>query len=198
MAQRDALTRISQAAAALDLVAGLAQAAAEHLWTAPELTDDDTLLIEQGRHPVSEALLEEAGRAFVPNDCVMGNDTRLWLLTGPNMAGKSTFLRQVATIILMAQIGSYVPARRARIGVVDKMFSRIGSADDLAAGRSTFMVEMLETAAILNQATERSFVILDEVGRGTSTRDGLAIAQACMEYLHDTSRCRTLFATHYH
>ncbi|MDT8266642.1 DNA mismatch repair protein MutS, partial [Roseomonas sp. DSM 102946] len=119
------------------------------------------------------------------NDCVMGGGNRLWLLTGPNMAGKSTFLRQVAIVVLLAQIGSFVPASHARVGIVDKLFSRIGASDDLAAGRSTFMVEMLETAAIMNQATDRSLVILDEVGRGTSTHDGLAIAQACMEYLHD-------------
>ncbi len=128
----------------------------------------------------------------------MGDSDRIWLLTGPNMAGKSTFLRQVALIVLMAQVGSFVPATQARIGVVDKLFSRIGTLDDLVAGRSTFMVEMLETSAILNQATDRSLVILDEVGRGTSTHDGLAIAQACLEYLHDVVRCRTLFATHYH
>jgi len=143
-------------------------------------------------------LLEAEGRAFVANDFQMDTTNRLWLLTGPNMAGKSTFLRQVAIITLMAQVGSFVPATRARVGVVDKMFSRIGASDDLAAGRSTFMVEMLETSAILNQATARSLVILDEVGRGTSTHDGLAIAQACMEFLHDTVKCRTLFATHFH
>ena len=198
LANRSALTRIAHAAAALDLVCGLAQAAAEGLWAEPELSDDAELHIEGGRHPVAEAILEAASRSFVPNDCHMGDGQRLWLLTGPNMAGKSTFLRQVALIVLMAQIGSFVPAQRARIGTVDKLFSRIGASDDLAAGRSTFMVEMLETAAILNQATARSLVILDEVGRGTSTHDGLSIAQACMEYLHDRVRCRTLFATHYH
>jgi DNA mismatch repair protein MutS len=146
---------------------------------------------------VAEPLLEARQRSFVPNDCRMGGASRLWLLTGPNMAGKSTFLRQVALIALMAQVGSFVPAERARIGIVDKVFSRIGASDDLAAGRSTFMVEMLETAAILNQATPRSLVILDEVGRGTSTHDGLAIAQAAMEHLHGIG-CRTLFSTHYH
>ena len=198
MAVREALTRIAQAAEALDLVSGLAQAAAEGLWSEPDLVDDTILDIEGGSHPVSAALLEAEGRAFVPNDCRMGDADRLWLLTGPNMAGKSTFLRQVAVIVLMAQVGSFVPARRARMGVVDKLFSRIGASDDLAAGHSTFMVEMLETAAILNQATGRSLVILDEVGRGTSTHDGLSIAQACMEHLHDVVGCRTLFATHYH
>jgi len=179
-------------------VAGLAQAAAEGHWSEPELAGDTGLDIEGGRHPVAEALLDAEGRAFVANDCRMGEADRIWLLTGPNMAGKSTFLKQVAVIVLMAQAGSFVPAARARIGVVDKMFSRVGASDDLAAGRSTFMVEMLETAAILNQATGRSLVILDEVGRGTSTHDGLAIAQACMEHLHDTVGCRTLFATHFH
>ncbi len=198
MASREALTRIAHAAAALDLVAGLAQAAAEGHWSEPELAGDTGLDIEGGRHPVAEALLEAEGRAFVANDCRMGEADRIWLLTGPNMAGKSTFLKQVAVIVLMAQVGSFVPAARARIGVVDKLFSRIGASDDLAAGRSTFMVEMLETAAILNQANGRSLVILDEVGRGTSTHDGLAVAQACMEYLHGVVRCRTLFATHFH
>ena len=198
MASREALTRIAHAAAALDLVAGLAQAAAEGHWSEPELAGDTGLDIEGGRHPVAEALLEAEGRAFVANDCRMDGIDRIWLLTGPNMAGKSTFLKQVATIVLMAQVGSFVPATRARIGVVDKLFSRIGASDDLAAGRSTFMVEMLETAAILSQATGRSLVILDEVGRGTSTHDGLSIAQACMEYLHDVVGCRTLFATHFH
>ena len=195
---REALTRIAHAAAALDLVAGLAQAAAEGLWTEPELVEDAVLDIEGGRHPMAERLLEAQGRSFIANDCRMGEGNRIWLLTGPNMAGKSTFLRQVALIVLMAQLGSFVPARHARIGVVDKLFSRIGASDDLAAGRSTFLIEMLETAAILNGATERSLVILDEVGRGTSTHDGLAIAQATMEHLHDVVGCRTLFATHFH
>ena len=198
MASREALTRIAHAAAALDLVAGFAQAAAEGHWSEPELNNGTDLDIEGGRHPVAEALLEAEGRAFVANDCRMDGAERIWLLTGPNMAGKSTFLKQIATVVLMAQVGSFVPATRARIGVVDKLFSRIGASDDLAAGRSTFMVEMLETAAILSQATERSLVILDEVGRGTSTHDGLSIAQACMEHLHDVVRCRTLFATHFH
>ena len=198
LSSREALTRIAHAAAALDLVCGLAQAAAEGHWLEPELADDTGLSIEGGRHSVAETLLEAEGRTFVANDCRMGETDRLWLLTGPNMAGKSTFLRQVALIALMAQVGSFVPAIHARLGIVDKMFSRIGASDDLAAGRSTFMVEMLETSAILNQATARSLVILDEVGRGTSTHDGLSIAQACMEYLHDVVGCRTLFATQFH
>jgi DNA mismatch repair protein MutS len=198
LASREALTRIAHAAAAVDLVCGLAQAAAEGMWSEPELADDTSLTIEGGRHPVAEALLEAEGRTFVANDCRMGETDRLWLLTGPNMAGKSTFLRQVAIIVLMAQVGSFVPVTRARLGIVDKMFGRIGASDDLAAGRSTFMVEMLETSAILNQATPHSLVILDEVGRGTSTHDGLSIAEACMEFLHDVIGCRTLFATHFH
>ena len=195
---RNALTRIAHAAAALDLVAGLAQAAAEGAWAKPELMDDTGLDIQGGRHPVAERILEEQGRSFVENDCRMLSGGQLWLMTGPNMAGKSTYLRQVAVIVLMAQVGSYVPAQHARIGVIDKLFSRIGASDDLASGRSTFLIEMQETAAILNGATKRSLVILDEVGRGTSTHDGLAIAQACMENLHDEIGCRALFATHYH
>lgn len=195
---REPLGRIAHAAAALDVVAGLAQAAAEGLWVQPQVVEDGRFDIQGARHPVAERLLEAQGRSFVDNDCVIGASNRVWLLTGPNMAGKSTFLRQVALIVLMAQVGSFVPARRATIGVVDKLFSRIGAADDLASGRSTFLVEMQETAAILHGATERSLVILDEVGRGTSTRDGVAIAQATMEHLHDVVRCRALFATHYH
>jgi DNA mismatch repair protein MutS len=197
LAARPEVARTCHAAAALDLACGLAQAAAEYLWCEPELDEGTGLGIEDGRHPVAEPLLEAQRRSFEANGCHMDEGSRLWLLTGPNMAGKSTFLRQVALIVLMAQIGSFVPARCARIGIIDKLFSRIGASDDLAAGRSTFMVEMLETAAILNQATSRSLVILDEVGRGTSTHDGLAIAQAAMEHLHDLG-CRTLFSTHYH
>jgi DNA mismatch repair protein MutS len=134
----------------------------------------------------------------VPNDCELGPDRRLWLLTGPNMAGKSTFLRQNALIAVLAQAGSFVPARKALIGIVDRLFSRVGAADDLARGRSTFMVEMVETAAILNQASERSLVILDEIGRGTATFDGLSIAWATLEHLHEVNKCRALFATHFH
>jgi len=152
-----------------------------------------------GRHPVVEAaLIRQGGAGFVPNDCELGPARRLWLLTGPNMAGKSTFLRQNALIAVMAQAGSFVPAKQAAIGIVDRLFSRVGAADDLARGRSTFMVEMVETAAILNQATARSLVILDEIGRGTATFDGLSIAWATLEHLHDVNKCRALFATHYH
>ena len=149
-----------------------------------------------GRHPVVEAMQPDT--PFVPNDCNLGPDRNLWLLTGPNMAGKSTFLRQNALIAILAQAGSFVPAQSATIGIVDRLFSRVGAADDLARGRSTFMVEMVETAAILNQASPSSLVILDEIGRGTATFDGLSIAWATVEHLHDNLRCRALFATHYH
>ncbi|MGA8399473.1 MAG: DNA mismatch repair protein MutS, partial [Stellaceae bacterium] len=165
-----------------------------------ELTDGVEFAIHGGRHPTVEAALAGSG-AFVANDCVLGvgeSDDRIWLVTGPNMAGKSTFLRQNALIAILAQMGSYVPAASATIGVVDRLFSRVGAADDLARGRSTFMVEMVETAAILNQAGPKSFVILDEIGRGTATFDGLSIAWACLEHLHEVNQCRALFATHYH
>src|SRR6185369_12128451 len=159
--------------------------------------------IEGGRHPVVEQALATDGGPFVANDCDLSPPPahkagRIWLVTGPNMAGKSTFLRQNALIAILAQTGSYVPAKRATIGVVDRLFSRVGAADDLARGRSTFMVEMVETAAILNQAGPRSLVILDEIGRGTATFDGLSIAWATVEHLHDVNKCRALFATHFH
>jgi DNA mismatch repair protein MutS len=157
--------------------------------------------VEGGRHPVVErALRRQGGASFVANDCLLsqGETPAIWLLTGPNMAGKSTFLRQNALIALLAQAGSFVPARRARLGLVSQLFSRVGAADDLARGRSTFMVEMVETAAILNQADDRALVILDEIGRGTATYDGLSIAWATLEHLHEVNRCRALFATHYH
>ena len=154
--------------------------------------------IKGGRHPVVEAALAAKGERFVANDCRLMPQDRLWLVGGPNMGGKSTFLRQNALIVLLAQAGSFVPAEAARIGLVDRLFSRVGASDNLARGRSTFMVEMVETAAILAQASERSFVILDEVGRGTSTYDGLALAWAVVEAVHGVNRCRCLFATHYH
>jgi len=160
-----------------------------------------TFKVMRGRHPVVEAALAAAHAGpFVANDCDLSPEARgrLWFVTGPNMAGKSTFLRQNAIIALLAQMGSFVPAEAAHIGVIDRLFSRVGAGDDLAAGRSTFMVEMVETAAILNQATGRSLVILDEIGRGTATYDGLAIAWAAAEHLHETNRSRALFATHYH
>src|SRR3954451_13399092 len=193
------LAATAQAAAALamiDLAAALAERAGEDGWTRPEVEEGTAFDISGGRHPTVEAALAGRG-AFVANDCVLGED-RIWLVTGPNMAGKSTFLRQNALIAILAQIGAFVPARSARIGIVDRLFSRVGAADDLARGRSTFMVEMVETAAILNQAGPQSFVILDEIGRGTATYDGLSIAWAALEHLHETNRCRALFATHYH
>jgi DNA mismatch repair protein MutS len=194
---------IEAAAAALavcDVAAGLAEAAADCGWTRPEMTDGHDFEIAGGRHPVVEASIRAGGGRFVPNGCALGGDGsgRILVVTGPNMGGKSTYLRQNALMAVMAQAGSFLPADRARIGVVDRLFSRVGAADDLARGRSTFMVEMVETAAILNQATDRSLVVLDEIGRGTATHDGLSIAWACVERLHAVNRCRSLFATHYH
>ena len=194
----DRLRRAALALAELDVAAGLAQLAVEHNWTRPHISEDRAFCVEAGRHPVVEAALTEVGEAFVANDCDLAPGQRLWLLTGPNMAGKSTFLRQNALIVVLAQSGSFVPAAAARIGLVDRLFSRVGAADDLARGRSTFMVEMLETSTILARATDRSLVVLDEIGRGTSTWDGLSIAWAVAEHLHDQVRCRGLFATHYH
>jgi DNA mismatch repair protein MutS len=194
-----AVAAAGRALAALDVAAALAELAARGNYVRPALSDDPVFTLVGGRHPVVEAALQRQGGAgFVPNDCELGPERRLWLLTGPNMAGKSTFLRQNALIAVMAQAGSFVPAKEARIGIVDRLFSRVGAADDLARGRSTFMVEMVETAAILNQATARSLVILDEIGRGTATFDGLSIAWATLEHLHDLNKCRALFATHYH
>lgn len=193
---------ISQAAAALaeiDVAAALAELAESKDYCRPSLTAEPEFDITGGRHPVVEtALKKEDDQSFMANDCSLSGSDRLWLLTGPNMAGKSTFLRQNALIALMAQMGCYVPAASAKIGIVDRLFSRVGASDDLARGQSTFMVEMVETATILNQATERSLVILDEIGRGTATFDGLSIAWACIEQLHEINCCRTLFATHYH
>ncbi|WP_151179812.1 DNA mismatch repair protein MutS [Hypericibacter terrae] len=195
----DAIADAARALALTDLTAGLAALASERGYCRPVVLEDQSFAIEGGRHPVVEAALEAKGDTrFVPNDCDLGPERRLWLLTGPNMAGKSTFLRQNALIAILAQIGSFVPAAQARIGVVDRLFSRVGAADDLARGRSTFMVEMVETAAILNQAGPKALVILDEIGRGTATFDGLSIAWATVEHLHEVNRCRALFATHYH
>ncbi|NNC48839.1 MAG: DNA mismatch repair protein MutS, partial [Sphingomonas sp.] len=196
-----AATRIADtadAAARLDVAAANAARAIEGNWCLPHLVDQPCLEIEAGRHPVVEAALDQQGERFVANDCALGPQDRLWLITGPNMGGKSTFLRQVAIAALLAQAGCYVPAASAKIGMVDRLFSRVGAADNLARGRSTFMVEMVETAAILAQATRHSLVILDEIGRGTSTYDGLAIAWGVVEAMHDTIEARTLFATHYH
>ncbi|MBS0546849.1 MAG: DNA mismatch repair protein MutS [Proteobacteria bacterium] len=194
-----AIAAAGRALAALDVAAALAELAASGNYVRPILSDDTAFHLEGGRHPVVEAALSKQGGAgFVPNDCDLGDARRLWLLTGPNMAGKSTFLRQNALLAVMAQAGSFVPAKTARLGIIDRLFSRVGASDDLARGRSTFMVEMVETAAILNQATGRSLVILDEIGRGTATFDGLSIAWATLEHLHEVNRCRALFATHYH
>ena len=195
---RQAIATTAEALARIDVSASQAERAAEGGWCLPEIVEDACLTIEGGRHPVVEAALAAKGERFVANDCTLSPEDRLWLIGGPNMGGKSTFLRQNALIVLLAQAGGYVPASRARIGLVDRLFSRVGASDNLARGRSTFMVEMVETAAILAQATERSFVILDEVGRGTSTYDGLALAWAVVEAVHGENKCRCLFATHYH
>ena len=196
--RREAIAATADALARLDVAAGLAERAAEGGWARPALVDHPCFEIEGGRHPVVETALAKSGERFVANDCILSEANRLWLVTGPNMGGKSTFLRQNALIAVLAQAGAYVPATRAKLGLVDRLFSRVGASDNLARGRSTFMVEMVETAAILAQATPRSFVILDEVGRGTSTYDGLAIAWAVVEAIHEDNRCRCLFATHYH
>ena len=220
------LVAAAEAQAELDVLAALAEVAEQENYVRPRVDDGVGFEVEGGRHPVVEQALKAARAGpFVENDCILGRappstadtayplptsshprgtgfderaDKRIWIVTGPNMAGKSTFLRQNALIVVLTQMGSYVPARSARIGVVDRLFSRVGASDDLAQGRSTFMVEMVETAAILTQATEKSLVILDEIGRGTATFDGLSIAWAAVEHLHDVNRCRALFATHYH
>ncbi len=207
-----ALSTIAAALAELDCLTALAELASEQGYVRPNLDDSTRFEISGGRHPVVEqALKASRGGPFIENDCVLSRaemskpsgfderaEGRIWLVTGPNMAGKSTFLRQNALITIMAQMGSFVPARSVEIGIVDRLFSRVGASDDIARGRSTFMVEMVETAGILNQATDRSLVILDEIGRGTATFDGLSIAWATVEFLHDISKCRSLFATHYH
>lgn len=198
MSQADSIAQTARMIAALDVGGSHAFLAREYNYCRPVVDESLTFDIHNGRHPVVEIILNETGDHFVGNDCVFSDEDRLWLLTGPNMAGKSTFLRQNALIAIMAQMGSFVPANEAHIGVVDRIFSRVGASDDLARGQSTFMVEMVETATILNQATPRSLVILDEIGRGTATYDGLSIAWACVEHLHETSQCRALFATHYH
>ena len=198
VAARQAIAETAAALARIDVSAGQAERAAEGGWSCPHIVEEPCLAIEAGRHPVVEAALSENSERFVANDCRLSPEDRLWVVGGPNMGGKSTFLRQNALIVLLAQAGGFVPAADATIGLVDRLFSRVGASDNLARGRSTFMVEMVETAAILAQATERSFVILDEVGRGTSTYDGLALAWAVVEAVHEINRCRCLFATHYH
>jgi DNA mismatch repair protein MutS len=202
LARSEALRGFGAALAGIDVAAALAELAVKRNWTRPLVDASLAFMIESGRHPVVEAALKAGGEPFVANDCDLSGEIadggRIAVVTGPNMAGKSTYLRQNALIALFAQMGSYVPAAHAHIGVVDRLFSRVGAADDLARGRSTFMVEMVETAAILNQATHRSLVILDEIGRGTATFDGLSIAYACVEHLNGVNRSRALFATHFH
>jgi DNA mismatch repair protein MutS len=197
LAELESLQRTARAVAQIDALAGLAETARTFRYVRPRLTAGGTIKITDGRHPVLDQTMS-AGR-FVPNDTELDTEThRLVILTGPNMAGKSTYIRQVALLVLLAQTGSFIPAASAEIGIVDRIFTRVGATDDLARGQSTFMVEMNETAAILNNATDRSLVILDEIGRGTSTFDGLSIAWSVAEHLHDVTGCRTLFATHYH
>ena len=203
MGQSANIKECAEALSRLDVTSALAQLAVEHAYVRPQVDDSHAFVIDGGRHVVVEQALSRDGTPFIANDCDLSPPPqtgagRIWLLTGPNMAGKSTFLRQNALIAVLAQMGSFVPAKRAHIGVVDQLFSRVGAADDLARGRSTFMVEMVETAAILNQAGERALVILDEIGRGTATFDGLSIAWATVEHLHDVNKCRALFATHFH
>ncbi len=189
---------IARTISEIDVSSALGELAQNMDYVRPNIDNSTSFEIIEGRHPVVEHMLQNQSTPFVPNDCNLNLGQKLWLITGPNMAGKSTFLRQNSLIAIMAQMGSFVPAKSAHIGVIDKCFSRVGASDDLARGQSTFMVEMVETAAILNQSTERSIVILDEIGRGTSTYDGLSIAWACVEYLHNKNKCRSLFATHYH
>ncbi|WP_279482799.1 DNA mismatch repair protein MutS [Aureimonas sp. SK2] len=209
LAEIDRLRAMGEALAVIDVSAGLAELAVAADWVRPTVDGSLAFFVECGRHPVVEAALKASGgQSFVANDCNLspppglsgkaGGAGAIWLITGPNMGGKSTFLRQNALIAVLAQIGAFVPATKAHIGVVDRLFSRVGASDDLAEGRSTFMVEMVETAAILNQATDRTLVVLDEIGRGTSTYDGLSIAFAAVEHLHEVNRARALFATHFH
>ncbi|MFL6193508.1 MAG: MutS-related protein, partial [Thermoanaerobaculia bacterium] len=214
MQAAEPIKRAAQALAVLDVSAALAALAVERDYVRPEVDGSLDFVIEGGRHPVVEQALQQEGGPFVANDCDLSPPApffpsplagegkegggRIYVVTGPNMAGKSTFLRQNALIAVLAQMGSFIPAKRARIGVIDRLFSRVGAADDLARGRSTFMVEMVETAGILNLAGPRSLVILDEIGRGTATYDGLSLAWAVVEHLHEVNRCRALFATHFH
>jgi DNA mismatch repair protein MutS len=198
-AAQERLRAVAARLASWDVASGLAEVAHRDDWVRPEVDDSLELVLEDARHPVVEKLAA-AGR-YVPNDVSLGaaeGRPRLWLVTGPNMAGKSTFMRQTALCVILAQMGAFVPARRARLGVVDRVLTRVGASDNLSRGESTFMVEMKETANVLRSATKRSLVVLDEIGRGTSTYDGLAIAWAVAEYLHDTIACRAMFATHYH
>ncbi|KAH8551257.1 DNA mismatch repair protein MutS [Umbelopsis sp. PMI_123] len=196
--QSNSIIRSCRAFAQLDVLSSFAKLATDNNFVRPNVNDGNTMHIIGGRHPVVEAGLYHKGRQFIKNDCDIHDKESIWLLTGPNMGGKSTFLRQVAVILLLAQIGCYVPAKRADIGIADRIFSRVGASDNVAQNQSTFMVEMLETANILKNATSKSFVIMDEVGRGTATDDGLSLAYAILHYLHEKVQCRSLFATHYH
>jgi DNA mismatch repair protein MutS len=201
LAQAGPLAQVARGLSEIDLACAFADLAAAEDWCAPRVDDSRAFAVSAGRHPVVERAQRREGVPFVANDCDLGaagGQAAIWLLTGPNMAGKSTFLRQNALIAILAQAGAFVPASDAHIGLVSQVFSRVGASDDLARGRSTFMVEMVETAAILNQADDRALVILDEIGRGTATYDGLSIAWAVLEHLHDVNRTRALFATHYH
>ncbi|MGH7720055.1 MAG: DNA mismatch repair protein MutS, partial [Gemmatimonadaceae bacterium] len=182
--------------AQLDVLSTLADVAERDAYVRPEVTDDFGLEIVGGRHPVVERMMPR--EKFIPNDLSLTEDARLIILTGPNMAGKSTILRQIGLTVLLAQMGSFVPAKRARVGIADRIFTRVGASDNLVRGQSTFMVEMSETSAILHTATRRSLVLLDEIGRGTSTYDGVSIAWAVSEHLHDVTGCKAIFATHYH
>jgi len=182
----------------LDVACSFALLAEEKRWARPILNTSTKHKIIGGRHLTVEGGLNEEGRSFVSNDCFVGDEKKIWMITGPNMAGKSTFLRQNALITILAQVGSYVPAEYAELGIVDQIFSRVGSADNLYRDQSTFMVEMLESAHILKMATKRSFVIMDEIGRGTTPGDGTAVAFACLYHLYHLNGCRTLFATHFH
>ena len=196
-AQVERIQRTAKALAVLDVLTSLAQIAYKNNYCCPQITTDGTLEIKDGRHPVVEALLEDA--PFVPNDTFLDcKDNKCSIITGPNMAGKSTYMRQTALIVLMAQIGSFVPAKSARVSVCDAIFTRVGASDDLATGQSTFMVEMNEVSSILKNATDKSLIILDEIGRGTSTFDGMSIARAVLEYVVKKIGAKTLFATHYH
>jgi DNA mismatch repair protein MutS len=196
-AAKGRLDALAERLAFLDVVAALADLAHERRYVRPEVDDSGVIDLEDSRHPVVEAAGPQV--EFVPNDVKLDLDgERVWIVTGPNMAGKSTVMRQTALVVILAQLGSFVPAKRARIGLVDRIFTRVGASDSLTWGQSTFMVEMTETAAILRHATRRSLVVLDEIGRGTSTFDGMSIAAAVLEHLHDTVRCRAMFATHYH
>ncbi len=196
--KRKEIKRVIETLSQIDVFSSLAFLALENNYTRPEITEDKVFIIEDGRHPIVETYLKLNQEKFTENDTKLTSDSHIILLTGPNMGGKSTYLRQNAVIAIMAQIGSYVPAKYCKLGIVDRIFSRVGSADDLSGGKSTFMVEMIETSAILAQASERSLVIFDEVGRGTSTYDGMSIAWAILEYIHNIVGCRTFFATHYH